>query len=865
VVTGLQLAEFRCTNIQGKSTMRRLGPTLFLLLLVPGVRAGEREFVLREQLGQRWTGEVVTFPLEAGPEECHRDSLRLHGPAGPVPVQWIDAEPVSPSRPYVRRGRVAFVVDLLPGATEAYTLHFGPQPAGGPPPASPLRVVRQDGHVEIVNGRFGVRFLLGQGRYDRPAAASEVPGPLAAMRLPDGTWFGGSRMFGEAGIVEYCSKLVAEGPVVAEVRTRYRYADGNELRLWAELGSHDTAVSWEMDAVRDAPRDGWHLVLSRGLPPLVFPIQMEHYSRRPCFVERGAKVGDWAELRLSRYEERLVTRLTPWGDWWDDFTQTAIQLQPEGLDAALLVASRDPGAWVEPAPPGQILSSGGRKHKMMALERSEEGEVYLEANLAAGDAGGLRRWLVGLVPREPSLPGADFARRVRNREIVERRLQVSADKRRLDRVKEMVLAWPRDPAAAHPHLFITAEDVARYRARGEPHGEPLALVEPLSREAIRPVPSYKDAQALGAWLVSGDSAVAERVKLVERLRRHLGLLGDFDLMRNITEVTALYDCLIDTDLVPEEEKPLLRAQMAYLGYKLADPATWSIERGYMSGNPNMSVSYILGLGMIGCTIPDHPRAAEWVAPAVRRVQIWLEEDVGPKGEWIESAHYSHVTGSTLVAFAIAARNAGFHDFSRDDRLKRMMLYLAKQYTPRDPTRGGYRVNPPLGRANAGARPGLAGAMARLTARSDPAYSRIMQWVWKETGPSYLIYDHRLAGTEHLYLDPALPAEKPDWQSERFPRVGAVLRHGFATPEEHYLNVLLDGDILFARPSEVGSVLLWYAYGRSIAGVFTGGYEHRHELLTSRVVLARSPEDAEAWHRTTGYRGPSEVQAFSRPV
>jgi len=64
-------------------------------------------------------------------------------------------------------------------------------------------------------------------------------------------------------------------------------------------------------------------------------------------------------------------------------------------------------------------------------------------------------------------------------------------------------------------------------------------------------------------------------------------------------------------LVPEQEKPLLRAQMAQLGYKLADPATWSIERGYMSGNPDMSVSHVLGLGMIGCTIPDHLQPTIW--------------------------------------------------------------------------------------------------------------------------------------------------------------------------------------------------------------------------------------------------------------
>ena len=33
---------------------------------------------------------------------------------------------------------------------------------------------------------------------------------------------------------------------------------------------------------------------------------------------------------------------------------------------------------------------------------------------------------------------------------------------------------------------------------------------------------------------------------------------------------------------------------------------------------------------------------------------------------------------------------------------------------------------------------------------------MMQWVWQQTGYSYLIYDDRLAGTEYIYLDPTLP-------------------------------------------------------------------------------------------------------------
>ena len=384
----------------------------------------------------------------------------------------------------------------------------------------------------------------------------------------------------------------------------------------------------------------------------------------------------------------------------------------------------------------------------------------------------------------------------------------------------------------------------------------------LSREKIRPVPSYKDYQCLAAWLVTGDRQVAEKFKLAERLRRHLNLLGKFDLMRHTTVVTALYDALIESDLITAKERPVLRAQMAYLGYTLADPATWSIERGYRSYNPNMSVAYVLSLGMVACLLPDHPKAREWVQPAINRARLWLARDMGPKGEWTESAHYSHVTASMLVAFAVAARRAGFCDLIHEGPIKKLMLYLAKQYTARDPQRGNMRVNPPLGRANCGSRPGLAGIMAKATARTDPAYSRTMQWVWREMGYSTLVFDGRLGGYEHIYMDRRLPAAVPDWRSELFPHVGALLRHGVGTPHEHYINLLTNNYILFSRPSEVGSLLKVFFMGRPVGGAFAGGYVHRQELLMSRVMPARTLTDPSQWDKPVGHSGPSRVEAFT---
>jgi hypothetical protein len=63
----------------------------------------------------------------------------------------------------------------------------------------------------------------------------------------------------------------------------------------------------------------------------------------------------------------------------------------------------------------------------------------------------------------------------------------------------------------------------------------------------------------------------------------------------------------------------------------------------------------------------------------------LEKNVGPAGEWPESiANYASVSVSALLPLAIAARSARWDDFVDDPRMRRLLLFLAKQYTPPDP-------------------------------------------------------------------------------------------------------------------------------------------------------------------------------------
>ena len=775
--------------------------------------AAEQKIVLKEYLGQTWERQLLTYPFAAAQGTCEVSSLRLTGPNGPQPVQLSEVE-LWPDGKTVKAAKVSFFADLTPRSENTYTLSYGPTPATKPLVEAISAKPGKDA-LDITTDRFSARLLLGEKVYDPPAPPAEVPGPILSLGLGDGTQFSGSRLYGKTPVVSYKAKLINSGGVFARAEYLYTYADGNTLRLVAQVNAGDSGIMWDTYVKQDKPDDGVDFLLSQGLPTLVFPVHMEWFTKRKVFLDKKSPVGALEELSLDTYNEPIVTKLTPWNDWWDDYTQTMIPLKVTGKDTELQITARDCAAWVEPAVAGTMRDWGAWQHKLIPVNRDEKGEVYLRVN----NAQGIRRFTVS--------QGAP---------MIGHQLNV---------VKDYALDWPEKPKS-HPRLFISPEQEQEY-FRTAPHDEKQVQWLLSTKPEIRPgEPCYKDAWALEGWLRSGGKAdVATQMQLAERLRQHLNLLGAFDTMRSTGVVAALYDALIDSEVVPPEQRPLYRAQIAYLAYKINDPSTWSIERGYRSYNPNMSVSHMLARGILACLLPDHPMAKKWVAPAIAKMKEWMQE-VGPEGEWGEGGHYDQVTYSTMIWFALAAQRAGFYDFSKDEAFLKFGMYIAKQQTPLDPQRGNRRVSPPLGRAQGGEMWSHLGLLAALTRQTEPQYSRILQWCWAQSGYDMKVMDARLAGFEVVVLDPNQPMEKPAWASDWFPAVGAILRNGVGIPEENYVNLLTNSKVEFARVSEPGALLKWFAKGRPIAGLFCPGYSERQELLNSRVLRARTWKPGDNW-------------------
>ncbi|MHB9024605.1 MAG: hypothetical protein ACYC7E_10580 [Armatimonadota bacterium] len=868
--------------------MRALAITCLISLVfcAAGVQAAEKRFMLREYIKRQWTNELLAYPFTAAKGTCVEGSLALTGPQGPVPAQLSQVQ-YWPGTTFVKAARLSFIAGLAPLSADTYIVHHGNKPALPNPNATDLKVTAGKDQVEITTKGFGARLLRGEKTYAAPVPSTDVPSPVMAMRLGDGRWFGGSTMYGPGKLKSYAAALTDSGPVFARVTIRYTYENGNTLDLILSIAAGDNTIHLETRVANDQPKDGFTLVLSRGLPQLIFQVQDEVRKDRDCFQHtspRGYNNLDWVELPLNSYTAPkgqpagLVTNLSPWEDWFGTFTQTRIRLKLENTTRELQIRSLDSGAWVEPREIEEIFSPSadpdpaksqwvGWGQKLLPVIKEPNGEVSLRVNAAQG----MRKWTVSDCRSMPGVASL-FQWHDYMPEIAfppETRPTIGI---RLDEVKDYVLSWTGD-AGKHPRLFVTKPELEAIWKR---HDADPAMLEDLLRlgygtarsvDEIKSqyMPNYTVDLALGAYLLSGYAPdVAQKTQILARLRQALNYeLWGMQFGCAGAPAPILYDGVIDSPVVPATEHPVLSAQMAYYAYRLADPAVWSAERGYYSGNSNMTVTWEISRGITACAIPEHPMAKMWYRKAERIMEYFLTHMVGPAGEWPESmGGHGRTSLNMILAFAIASTNSGFHDYVNDPRVKRLVLYWAKMLTPRDPRpRGGTgatpnrRYFPAMGRDNHSAPGGTCGVMARVTRTSDPAYAAGLQWAWLEEGASRE-FGH-IGGFSYVSCDKSLPAKIPAWTSEVFPYAGAMFRHGLGTPNEHQV-LMYSGDHTHAfYTSHTGSYASIFAYGTPVAGSFTGGYEYAEGFLTCHVDLAHGLGTLAERSAVYGYTGTTQ--------
>ena len=763
--------------------------------------AALQTFRLQEYLGRSWTSELVFFPLEELVRARAAGSSLL-GPEGkPAPFQIAED----------RHGRpaIAFKVDLQPFELLRYRLV-----AGEPEriPETSLAVERETGRIRVLSSKVGLEVPASEGRYQ--------DGPLLRMRMQSGKWIGGSRLITARKITDYQVR-VTDGPVFADVESTYTFDGDKRWRIrFRVIAGEPVIVIDEEFNLADGSR--WELLAHPGFSP--------NYA-----VSQTKKGHDFTPLRYDKRSSPFV--LAPWITWWNPKCVAHLGLcrvekgaaiterdgrpsvvrppkGPKGKTPSLLLGVDDPGADDDLAVElpagrpkqerlasvdllavavgkGSVWANEGEngQSKTIPIVADTGGKLVLSCRLA----GPARKWALAAFLTDDCLVASSAV-------SPPQALMVKYCDIPLDEVKDLILEWDPKKPVGYPNLiatrdrFATRPEIIELNAKGRKLPAP-DLVGKNAREVLEP--------AVKVFTGAPDQP-ASNAHTIHRCERIMALILYVDLMlgsdvltpEELHKVKFLHAILarritLEDKVLSAADKRFVRAQAAFLGYKLASPDYYSVKRNYRA-NPNMTTARHAVLALIACLIPNHPMAREWAKQGMAEVDRELRQWVGPNGGWLEAPHYQTVSMGSIMVLAFAAHNAGIADYLYHERLLKTVLYLAKLSTPPDPRFGNKRHFPPVGNTYQMETSMLFGIFAQLYKERDPELANALQWIWFQQGkPEHFGIGGGVSFDPSFYkagiLDRELtPRGPPDWRSELFPSFGAVLRAGFPGDRETYL-------------------------------------------------------------------------------
>jgi hypothetical protein len=825
-------------------------------------------FVLQEHLGRSWDHELVTFPLSAGQVDALKNGAVLTDPDGrALPSQLVETS---------GQAKIAFQVTLPSSTVLSYELRPGLVAE-----ASDLWVEQSKTALRLGNAHIGIELR-------KILQANEAP--VGGLRLRSGAWTAGAVLNGGASIEDYRVELLADGPVFSEAIYRVMFSDGGtwSLRVRVLADEPVVLVSEEFDApgggrmLLPLGGEGFqpsHLLYRRGKGQLglldSWPITDSDSDAKPLTAESWLR--GWLEFGKGRWAVTPTAgeafTLEPWLRWWLNERQGnwfGVYTPPDSSAAAingdlLMVGALRPSQWRDP----QWDGNTGQAEPVITAD-VEQGVVVLRLPLG----GGARNWMLGTPALEESL--APLASNKLEIAPLPQHYVIKHGDFPLDAVKDYVLEWPGDEKG-YPRLFLSTDERSSLRQRLEVDSSEI------ERWSFRqPIDKYNIESPVRAWLASGDGGLGAAI--VKRSQEWLSLAVEDDLLDQSSRVTLgvaphnqsvqllptinLTDAALGCDCLTGEQRKRMFAQIAFLAYALNREDYWSPERGF-EANPNMTTTVALFRTALAALIPSHPAAKEWSENGLgelrRELYEWSDED----GGWLEAPHYAMVSFDHILGGFLMARNAGFGDDLYDERIRKVIEWLAKISTPPDWRIGGFRHLPPIGNTYVGETTGLFGIVAGLWKERDPEFAANLQWMsdqhgWPEIG--LLGPFGTFSGYQSLLRENGVKPMKPFYGSEWFHDTGVVLRHAFGTDQETYLH-LIAGNQHEHYDYDSGSIVLWVSGSLFINdfGYIGRHPEQWHSLLTSSAIASESLMQIEAFFTSKsldyvrGRKGPWERQ------
>ena len=220
------------------------------LMLASHAIADSSKITIINPSGRTFEKEPVRLQVSL-PADAKPGSVVVRNGATEVPsqIEAVDGKPVLwVAATVAPTGRVTYAVS-----------------AGKPTAAPVVKIAREGGQYVLDNGLIAVKV---------PAAATELIGPVTALKLPNGKWIGGSTWQTGLKLKSFSATVIGDGTVFAKLRMRYEF-DGmagidGAIPAFAEVDV-SLAPGWKHVELYERHEmgnaDSWTFELSQGWSP----------------------------------------------------------------------------------------------------------------------------------------------------------------------------------------------------------------------------------------------------------------------------------------------------------------------------------------------------------------------------------------------------------------------------------------------------------------------------------------------------------------------------------------------------------------------------------------------------------------------
>lgn len=769
--------------------------------------AVNKAFTIQEPFGLDWGPDRVTYAMEFPKGAVMPVGVSLVDETGqPVPVQLSDIV-VWPDGKSVKTANVSFMATLAPNQKRVWTLTADNKPAPPVPGELKVTVDAKAGTLQLENAKTGIRLAGGNKTYEPAAAGENVPAPIQAVRLSDGTWIGKGWWQTDVACTGYMAEVTAEGPVFARARLRYDFEGGRSYAATVELNAgQDLAViaeEYNLSEGKTYPMTGLP-----GIKP-----DMEYAYVRPVFDSPDrALLWDWWGQTMAKLpvfngycfsvkdglepDSADFTGRSQYGNLlpgdgglkfdkdgrfaylngylqWGDEEGLYIGLYNSKRPARqLAVIGLRPSQWQHPdinPHPDAILKQYVQT-TCIAFERRTNGDVFFRAPADLGKRvygiGGVERTLAKHMVPDRSGPRLT-EKEEWGSELMLRHVRLG--RLELDTVRNWVLEYPE--TSKYPRQYVPEGDRVRYESRR-------------TRKSIEETKKELDART-GPTDVE-KKYVTDAIASASILVRHFAQIDKGHMDYGIEEgvlVDLAEDALASPACTPEQARELRKWLAAITYFAMHKDFVPPREAGYAWGSANMMAQIQCRTCRIAALLPHHPQGKAWRNALAKVVTLYLEDQVNEAGVTLECPHYGGMAIMMPAMGLAALSSCGDVDLSRArKRLRAAALTRLGILLPPD-VRGGMRSQCPEGDGYYDGEYTFA-ALAGFFQKSDPELSRNLAWGVKECGGS-------LGGNSDSafkLFDVGVEPLVPKLGSAHYRGHGFVMRNGFPRADEAYLQV-----------------------------------------------------------------------------